>query len=148
VQQLAHQGLGTIIAVDNETLDETNLGRVVGATHVDIDRTRKVNLAERVATAIDPDINVVKVDKRFPSPEAIVALKTADVIVSCVDTFRAREAINLFCRRYMSAWGSKTRSGRSLRQWPGSVGFPVGAENSVSLQIGSFAEGGSGFWHS
>jgi molybdopterin-synthase adenylyltransferase len=86
VQQLAHQGLGTIIAVDNETLDETNLGRVVGATHVDIDRTRKVNLAERVATAIDPDINVGKVDKRFPSPEAIVALKTADVIVSCVDT--------------------------------------------------------------
>jgi molybdopterin/thiamine biosynthesis adenylyltransferase len=77
VQQLALQALGTIIAVDNETLDETNLGRVVGARHVDIDWTRKVNLAERVATAIDPDINVGKVDKRFPSPEAIVALKTA-----------------------------------------------------------------------
>src|SRR6266508_2360353 len=24
-----------------------------------------------------------------------------------------------------SPWGSKTRSGRSVRQWPGSVGFPV-----------------------
>jgi molybdopterin-synthase adenylyltransferase len=115
VQQLAHQGLGTIIAVDNETLDETNLGRVVGAAHVDIDRTRKVNLAERVATAIDPDINVVKLDKRFPSPEAIVALKTADVIVSCVDTFRAREAINLLCRRYMIPWGSKNNPQGEIR---------------------------------
>ncbi len=28
-------------------------------------------------------------------------------------------------RDFFTPWGSKTRSGRSLRQWPGSVGFPV-----------------------
>jgi molybdopterin/thiamine biosynthesis adenylyltransferase len=101
VQQLAHQGVGALIPDDDELVDETNLGRVVGATHVDVDRTRKTDLAERVAKAIDPDISVVKVNERFPSPAAIEALKSADVIVSCVDTFRAREAINLFCRRYL-----------------------------------------------
>jgi molybdopterin-synthase adenylyltransferase len=101
VQQLAHQGVGTIIALDDDTIDETNLGRVVGATYLDIDRTKKVELAERIAKGVDPEIYVVKVEERFPTAKAIAALKTADVVVSCVDTFRARADINAFCRRYM-----------------------------------------------
>lgn len=101
VLQLAHQGIGTIIPVDDDTIDETNLGRVVGAEATDIDKTLKVDLAERLAKAVDPDIGVVKVKGRFPSSAAIQALKSADMVVACVDTFRAREAINLFCRRYM-----------------------------------------------
>lgn len=101
VQQLVHQGVGTIIAVDDDTIDETNLGRVVGAMHADIDKTAKTDLAERVATGIDPDINVIKVDARFPSEKAIAALKTADIVVGCLDTFRARRDVNQFCRRYM-----------------------------------------------
>lgn len=101
VLQLAHQGIGTLIPVDDDTIDETNLGRVVGAEAADIDKTLKVDLAERVANAVDPDIGVEKVKGRFPSSAAIQALKSADIVVACVDTFRAREAINLFCRRYM-----------------------------------------------
>jgi molybdopterin/thiamine biosynthesis adenylyltransferase len=101
VQQLAHQGVGTLIAVDDDTIDESNLGRIVGANYEDIDKMKKTDLAERVATAIDPSIRVEKVEQRFPSPQAIAALKSADIVVACVDTFRAREAINRFCRRYM-----------------------------------------------
>ena len=101
VQQLAHQGVGTIIAVDDDTIDETNLGRVVGGTHLDIDKTAKTDLAARVATAIDPDIDAIKVDAFFPSEKAIAAVKTADIVVGCLDTFRARRDVNQFCRRYM-----------------------------------------------
>jgi molybdopterin-synthase adenylyltransferase len=101
VQQLAHQGVGTIIAVDDQFVDETNLGRAVGAVEADIDSTAKTDLAERVATGIDHTINVVKVPQRFPSLEAIDALKEADVIVTCVDRFDARENINAFARRYL-----------------------------------------------
>lgn len=101
VLQLAHQGIGTLIPVDDDTIDETNLGRVVGAEVADIDKTLKVDLAERIANAVDPDIIVDKVNGRFPSSAAILALKSADIVVACVDTFRTREAINVFCRRYM-----------------------------------------------
>ncbi len=101
VQQLAHQGVGTIIAIDDELIDETNLGRVVGAVEADIDATLKTDVAERVATGIDHAITVVKVEHRFPSPEAIAALKEADVLVGCVDRFDARENINAFARRYL-----------------------------------------------
>jgi molybdopterin/thiamine biosynthesis adenylyltransferase len=101
VQQLAHQGVGTIIAVDDQVIDETNLGRVVGAVEADVDKTLKTDLAERVATGIDRTIKVVKVPHRFPSPEAIAALKEADVVVACVDRFDVRENINAFARRYL-----------------------------------------------
>jgi molybdopterin/thiamine biosynthesis adenylyltransferase len=100
-QQLGHQGVGTIVAVDDDVVDETNLGRVVGALETDVDTALKVEMAERVVHGIDSSITVVKVPFRFPSPEAISALKEADVIVACVDRFDVRENINAFARRYM-----------------------------------------------
>jgi molybdopterin/thiamine biosynthesis adenylyltransferase len=101
VQQLAHQGIGTLIAVDDQTVDESNLGRLVGATEADIDKTLKVDLARRVATGIDSSIEVLRVVERFPSKAAIDILRQADVVVACLDRFDAREAINAFCRRYL-----------------------------------------------
>jgi molybdopterin/thiamine biosynthesis adenylyltransferase len=101
VQQLAHQGVGTLIPVDDQTVDESNLGRLVGAVHTDIDTTLKVEVAHRVATGIDPSIQVMRVPKRFPSKQAIKALKEADIVVACLDRFDAREAVNAFCRRYL-----------------------------------------------
>jgi molybdopterin/thiamine biosynthesis adenylyltransferase len=101
IQQLAHQGVGTLIAIDDQIVDETNLGRVVGATEADIDVTPKTALAKRVATGIDSSIEVIEVRHRFPSAEAITQLKEADIVVACLDTFRARQDVNKFCRRYL-----------------------------------------------
>lgn len=101
IQQLAHQGVGTLIPVDEQTVDESNLGRLVGAVNADIDTTLKVDVAYRVATAVDPSIRVVRVPERFPSKRAIEKLKEADIVVACLDRFDAREDINAFCRRYL-----------------------------------------------
>ncbi len=101
VQQLAHQGVGTLIVVDDDRVDQTNLGRLVGAVHTDVDRTLKVDLAERVASAIDPGITVVKVPERFPTAASLAAVKEADILVACVDRFDVREAINVFARRHL-----------------------------------------------
>lgn len=101
VQQLAHLGIGRLIVVDDEFVERTNLGRLVGATEADIDVTAKVDLAERVAMGIDSTIEVVKVPHPFPSPKAMAALKDADIVVTALDTFRAREMVNRFCRRHL-----------------------------------------------
>jgi molybdopterin/thiamine biosynthesis adenylyltransferase len=100
-QQLAHQGVGTLIPVDDQILDETNLGRHVGATASDIDRTLKTAIAKRLAAGVDPDTVVREVNERFPSTATIEAMKDADVVVACLDRFDAREAVNAFCRRYL-----------------------------------------------
>lgn len=101
VQQLAHQGIGTLIPVDGQTVDEGNLGRLVGAIYSDIDTTLKVDVAYRVATGIDPAIQVARIPEQFPSRAAIRALKDADIVVACLDRFDARESVNAFCRRYL-----------------------------------------------
>jgi molybdopterin/thiamine biosynthesis adenylyltransferase len=102
IQQLAHLGIGTLIVVDDQIVEETNLGRLVGATEADIDAcTPKVDLSERVAAGIDSSIRLIKVPHRFPSSQAIAELKEADIIVSALDTFRARDAVNRFCRRHL-----------------------------------------------
>jgi molybdopterin/thiamine biosynthesis adenylyltransferase len=101
VQQLAHQGVGTLIPIDDQLLEETNLGRHVGATATDVDHTLKVDIAKRVVSAIDESIGVRTVSERFPSRETIAALKEADIVVACLDRFDAREDVNAFCRRYL-----------------------------------------------
>jgi molybdopterin-synthase adenylyltransferase len=101
IGQLAHQGIGRLIAVDDDKVDESNLGRLIGATEADIDTTLKVDVAERVVAGVDSSIRIVKIPDRFPSPASIEALRGTDVIVSCVDRLDSREAINELARRYL-----------------------------------------------
>lgn len=100
-QQLTHQGVGTLEPIDDQLLDETNLGRHVGARANDVDGTLKTQIAQRLAGDVDPSITVRPVPERFPSQKTIAALKDADVVVACLDRFDAREAVNAFCRRYL-----------------------------------------------
>ena len=100
-QQLAHMGVGALMPIDDQLVDETNLGRLVGATTSDIDKTLKVDVAKRLAQGIDPAIAVDAVAARFPDPAVLEVLKSADLVVSCVDRFDVREGINAFCRRYL-----------------------------------------------
>ena len=128
-QQLAHQGIGTIVPVDDDVVDETNLGRVVGALESDVDTTLKVDTAERVVHGIDSSITVVKVPHRFPSAEAIAALKEVDVIVACADRFDVRENINAFARRYLiplvDIGLAIVSSGERLRRADGQIAVAV-----------------------
>lgn len=101
VQQLAHMGIGTLIPIDDQLVEESNLGRLVGARAADVDETKKVEVARRLAGGVDPEIKVEQVEARFPEASVIEALKSADVVVSCVDRFDVREGINAFCRRHL-----------------------------------------------
>lgn len=101
IQQLAHQGVGNLMAIDDQVVEESNLGRLIGATETDIDITPKTTVASRTAQGIDSSINLTEVHVRFPSSETIASLKEADIVVACLDTFQAREAINAYCRRYL-----------------------------------------------
>lgn len=89
------------MAIDDEVVEESNLGRLIGATEADIDITPKTSVARRTVHGIDSSINLTGIRARFPSSETIASLKEADILVACLDTFRAREAINAYCRRYL-----------------------------------------------
>jgi molybdopterin-synthase adenylyltransferase len=99
-QQLAHQGVGRIVPIDDDLVEEVNLGRMVGATPSDSERTPKAAVMRRLIASIDPEIRVEEVRARFPEGPTLAALKSVDVVISCVDSFLIREQINAFCRRH------------------------------------------------
>lgn len=97
VQQLIHAGVGTLLAVDADHVEKTNVRRLVMSTDHDIDRTHKVDLPVRLATALHGGATqVIPVPQSFPSADTIAALRTADVIVGCVDGWDVRDDLNTF----------------------------------------------------
>jgi molybdopterin/thiamine biosynthesis adenylyltransferase len=100
VQQVAHQGFGTIILVDDDVVDRRSRGRLVGSIHED-DGRLKTTTMRRLIHGIDPTITVVEVPFRTNTAEGIAALKRADLAVVCVDSFSARAQINDLCRRFL-----------------------------------------------
>jgi molybdopterin/thiamine biosynthesis adenylyltransferase len=98
-QQLAHQGFGGFSLIDDQAVDATNRGRLVGSRSGD-DGVPKTRVAARMIKAIDPAARVVEIEHRVSHPDAIAAMAGADLVVAAVDTFVAREQINALCRRY------------------------------------------------
>ena len=101
VQQLAHVGVGRLVLVDHDRVEDVNLGRMIGSRPSDASKeVFKTQVMARMVRAIDPTVVVEQVRHAFPEPKTLAALKSADVVVSCVDSFLAREQINVFCRRH------------------------------------------------
>lgn len=91
VQQLALLGVGAIVPIDAQELDLTNRNRLVGAREEDpIPGTRKVDIAERTAKAMDSSIVVDKVFDSLVSAGGFAALIGADYVFGCLDSEGAR----------------------------------------------------------
>ena len=95
-QQLIHAEVGTLIVIDPDIVAATNLRRFVGAIAADVDTTRKVDIARRTAEAVRPSIKVRRFTESFPSSATLAALRTADLIIGCVDGWDARDDLNTF----------------------------------------------------
>jgi len=85
-QQLAYLGVSTFTIVDFDTVDESNLNRLIGATLADAqEHAKKVYVAERLIKAIRPDALVTPLDAHVADTAVMEALATVDVIFGCVD---------------------------------------------------------------
>lgn len=99
-QQLAHVGVEHLQLYDGDVAEVSNLNRLIGASLKDARAgTRKVEIAQRMVSAINPGISV----SANPCAWQLAApsLRDADVIVSCVDSYAARQDIESTARRYL-----------------------------------------------
>ncbi len=86
VQQLALLGVGALVIIDPEELDDTNRNRYVTARHDDpVPGTLKVDIAERLVVGIDPTVRVTNVPFSLTSREALDALENVTHIFGCLD---------------------------------------------------------------
>lgn len=98
-QQLAHMGVGDIRVIDPQSIEASNLNRLVGATHADVqNQTPKVTIAKRLIENIRPWIKVTAIQAEWQM--ATDQLKNVHAIFGCVDGYRQRQNIERAARRF------------------------------------------------
>lgn len=103
VQQLAHVGIGSFVLVDPDSIEDTNLNRLVGATFEDVaNETAKVEIARRLIKGVNPGAAVEPIQDVWQA--AGDALKRCDVIVGGLDSVRAKDELDAFCRRVLISY--------------------------------------------
>lgn len=99
-QQLGHLGVGEFVLIDPDTVEDTNLNRLVGATQQDVaSRTTKVSIAARVVGGVNPAAQVRTETSQWQMCAAL--LRSCDVIFGCVDSISEREQLETAARRYL-----------------------------------------------
>jgi hypothetical protein len=88
-EQLARLGVGEIILIDFDKLEERNLNRVLNALLSDVGNF-KVEVFANAIRCYRADCDVIPVTSSIETREAILAACEADALFSCVDTAEGR----------------------------------------------------------
>ncbi len=100
VQQLAHVGVLNYVVLDPDSMDKSNLNRLVGGTHEDTSTgLLKTSISKRVILSVNPHANVEYISGKWQ--DAQLSLRDCAVIFGCVDSIVEREQIERFCRRFL-----------------------------------------------
>ena len=101
VQQLALLGVGRLVLIDSEEVDETNRNRYVGLRHDDpVPGMPKVDLGRRLAGESNPEVEVVPIAECLRSGPAFDAIMESDYVFGCVDNDGSRLILNELCLAY------------------------------------------------
>ena len=99
-QQAGHTGIGGYKLVDPDEIDHSNTNRLIGGTLADVrHKLSKTAIAARTIRSLNPTARITEVRKSWH--EATEDLKACDVIIGAVDSFREREQLERFARRYL-----------------------------------------------
>lgn len=101
IEVLARAGVGHVIVVDPDYLEESNLERVHGSIpeHAQ-SSTSKAQIALEHLRAIDPNCRVTALIGGLPQPAVLDAVVTADVVLGCTDQQHSRLALSDLAYRY------------------------------------------------
>lgn len=89
LQYLAAAGVGTLVVIDDDTVDASNLQRQTLFGDADIG-TAKVTAAAQALARINPHVTVEAVPTRIDSANAAALLAGADVVLDGCDNFATR----------------------------------------------------------
>jgi hypothetical protein len=141
VQQLAHAGVGTIVGIDGDVCDPTNLHRDVGMRPRDGQLgSRKTDVMARLVRAIGTGSRFVGVNALVPEPAALEALAGVDVIVGCVDNLHARADLQEIALRHLIPYVDVGVSVRALD------GPPEAPRATIGGNVFVFIPGGFCAW--
>ena len=89
VEALARAGVGTLVIIDHDEVDITNINRQIIATHDSIGRP-KVEVAKERILSINPNAEVIIYIEFFSKETEGIIDNSLDYVVDCVDTVTAK----------------------------------------------------------
>ncbi|WP_244189394.1 ThiF family adenylyltransferase [Streptomyces incarnatus] len=100
VEELARLGVGGLVLVDDETVDATNLPRLVAAERGDVGEL-KTNVAARNAIRANPSVRLAPIPRRVEHHESLRELSRTDWIFLAADSHAARHWVNAVVQEYL-----------------------------------------------
>lgn len=102
IEQLARLGIGRLVLVDPDRVEEKNLNRILNAAREDARLHRpKVEIMARAITAMGfgTDVEIIAAD--LSSPRAVKAVAECDVVFGCMDGVEGRHLLNRLAAFYL-----------------------------------------------
>ncbi|MEU9671584.1 ThiF family adenylyltransferase [Streptomyces bobili] len=99
-EYVARLGVGHLVLVDDDTVDETNLPRLTGATAADVGHP-KTTLASRLARQAQPAITLTALTERAEQPHVQSELRQCDWLFLAADGAAARHFTNATVQQYL-----------------------------------------------
>lgn len=101
-QILTRMGVGTIVLIDNDAVQEHNLSRQQLYTINDVEKP-KVIACKKHLTKINPDIVIETVEK-IADYNVLSLIENISCVVDCTDRHKSRRTINSFCLDNKLPW--------------------------------------------
>lgn len=98
-EQLAHLGVRRVVLVDPDTVDQSNLSRLVSASGADVGKA-KVDVAARQYLTVLPDASVEAIQDDATTSTVVRTLSRLDAVVGCTDSHGSRHVLNQLAYQY------------------------------------------------
>lgn len=94
-QQLAHLAVGTVVIIDPDIIERSNINRLPCCRYTDLRRPKAIVLAERLDAL---GSRMVPVVARAEDPLGRRWLERSDIVIGAVDGIRTRSNVERICR--------------------------------------------------
>lgn len=137
-QQLVHLGIRDFVLIDPDTLDKTNLNRVVNTSAADVGAP-KVELAARYIRSVAENATVNAISGDIIRAVVARELTTADLIFGCTDSHGSRAVLQQVSYQYLIPC---IDMGTVLVATGGKISHISGRVQLLSPSLGCFTCGG------
>lgn len=102
VEQFKRYGVGTLVMIDSQFIEDVNMNRIIGATSADVvAKTLKVDVMKRGINEVGMGTRVITLPSHTTTREAVKILAECDMLVSTVDGAEGRHTLNAVSSFYV-----------------------------------------------
>jgi len=98
-EQLIRLGVGSLLIIDGQDFDSTNVNRVYGS-RIDDSQTPKVRIVERLSREIGLGTHITAIHGDITLPSVMKELRQCDILFGCTDNQWSRSLLTVFSIHY------------------------------------------------